>query len=231
MSEFDWKERALLEHIQDLLSEKAQFIEIGSGNGSCAVYLKTCFPSVQVLAVEALGSAYADLERLCKVHGVNAMRAIISSETSTPVAVGFVDISNAITLDDLTSEIQNIDLLKISTKNLGRDAIRAAQGCLAKTSLLLMPVSIAGSTAEALQEQTDQMGFPFIYCWMDGSALIQVDQSKDFAGVLEGAYGDCTLVLSRAPIPALTLQGYLFRMLRQARAQHAEIQAILRDQR
>ena len=238
MNGLDIQENGLLDLLSRLLSEHGQFIEIGAGVGSSAIFLKMRFPSANVLAVEALASVFAVLERNCKGCAIETRRATVSNVTSAPSFIGSFELGSTTTLDELASGIQSIELLKISTDNLGTDTIRKARDTLVKTSILTLPVSMhlvalekrhGHTTADVLQTQIDQLGFPFVYCLMDGADLVQVDHVEDFASVLEGTDGDNTLVLSRAPIPAITVQGYLFKMLRQEQAQHEQIKKILRD--
>lgn len=229
MSEIDNHEKGLLDLLCGLLSDPGQLIEIGAGVGSTAIYLKTLFPAANVIAVEALASTYLELKRNCKGLGIETRKTTVSNVSSPPSFLGSLELGSATTLNELASGVPHIDLLKISTANLGADAIRNAKDTLTRTSILTVPVVMhllapeikAGlATADVLQALIDQLGFPFVYCLLDGADLVQVDQIVDFATVLEGTDGNSTLVLSRFPIPAITLQGYLFKVLRQGKAQH-----------
>jgi hypothetical protein len=223
MTCLDRHEKGLLEALSGRLRHQSQVIEIGAGDGSSALYLKKLLPNADVLAVEALASTYRDLERNCKNQGIGTRKVTVSNVTSSPSFIGSLELGSTTTLDELTSSFEHIDLLKISTANLGAGTVLKSRKTLAKTSILTVPAAMhllaperkAGHrTGHLLQALIDKLAFPFVYCFIDEADLVQIDQVVDFADALDGTDGESTLVLSRAPIPAITLQGYLFKRMR-----------------
>ncbi|KQY49043.1 DUF938 domain-containing protein [Rhizobium sp. Root483D2] len=220
----DSHDEELINVLSGQLIDHSQYVEIGAGNGSTALYFKTLFPAASVLAVEALQSTHLKLEKNCEGRGIRTQRATVSSVVSAPIFDGSLDLGRTTTLDQLTDRMEHVDLLKISTVNLATKIISGSARTISKTSILTMPVSgnfrleqeeAHHSKADLMQEQIDLLGFPFVYCFMDRGDLVQAEHVPDVASILEGSDGDHTLVFARGPIPAITPQGYLFKVFAQ----------------
>lgn len=145
-------------------------VDVGANVGQFALALKAFVPGARVLSIEPDPQTFAKLSRnlaevpcassVCTAvgsrhdvlplhrHDVSLMATLRPSDVETYDPEDTVEVE-VVPLDDLTSHLPRIDLLKIDVEGFEREALLGATQTLGRTRYLLIEIGLGRDTAGA----------------------------------------------------------------------------------